>query len=400
LNDEVEKILLEQGAVSVGFATRETLEGGPSTTDMTYILPEAETAICFAIPLDKSKIKPYLAKDLDNNKRSRFDHIIDNGDAYLKGYTFAKVAADFLKEKGYESTPVINNFKYREDVRNWRTKLPPLLALRLVAARSGVGSVGWSGNIIVKEHGAAVLLGALVTSAKLEPTDPIPPEDSPCDKCKLCVSVCAFRMFDKKEEDSYTLGGYTFSFSKRNNLSRCYAVCGGQSGLDKTGKWSTWSPGRTPYPETEEDADQTFSHLFTHPIKNPRIAVEEGSYGESKLLDDKVAQEYIKSNEISANTFTENFSLTCGNCQLICTGNHDETAENYRILTNSGCIITNENGDNILVSKEEADELEKAGKIGNPYVETSDRRQSFEKIVGDIFKNLRKEHKKAPLQET
>ncbi len=239
---------------------------------MTYILPEAETAICFAIPLDRSKIKPYLAKELP---RGRFDHVIDNGDGYLRAYKFGRIAADFLEEKGYKSAPVINNFKYREEVSDWRTKLPPLLALRLVAARSGVGSVGWSGNILVNGHGAAVLLGALVTSAKLEATDPIPPEDSPCDKCKLCVNVCAFRMFDKLEEDSYTLGGYTFSFSKRNNVSRCYAVCGGLSGLDKTGKWSTWSPGRTPYPETEEDADQTFSHLFTHPVKQLRVASEE-----------------------------------------------------------------------------------------------------------------------------
>ncbi|MHA2179814.1 MAG: hypothetical protein ACXAAH_00170 [Promethearchaeota archaeon] len=389
--------MLDQGAVSVGFASKKTLEGGPSTTDMTYILPKAETAICFAIPLDKSKIKPYLAKDLDKNKRARFDHIIDNGDAYLKGYIYAKVAADFLKEKGYKAAPVINNFKYREDVRNWRTKLPPLLALRLIAARSGVGSVGWSGNIIVKGHGAAVLLGALVTSAKLESTDPIPLEDSPCDKCKLCVNVCAFRMFDKKEEDSYTLGGYTFSFSRRNNVSRCYTVCGGHSGLDKTRKWSTWSPGRTPYPETEEEADQTFSHLFAHPIINRGITGEEGSYGESKLLDDKVAQEYIKSSELSSNTFTENFNLSCGNCQLICTGNHDETAENYRILINSGCIISNENQEYELVSKEEADELENDGKITNPHVETSDRRQAFEKIVSDTFKKLRKEQQEATI---
>lgn len=374
--------------MSIGFATKRTLEGGPPTTDMTYILPEAETAICFAVPLEKSKIRPYLGKE---HPRGRFDHVIDNGDAYLKAYKYAKVAADFLEEKGYKSAPVINNFKYREDVPDWRTKLPPLLALRLVAARSGVGSIGWSGNILVKGYGAAVLLGALVTSAKLEPTDPIPPEESPCDKCKLCVNVCAFRMFDKKEEDSYALGGYTFSFSKRNNLSRCYAVCGGLSGLDKTRKWSTWSPGRTPYPETEEDADRAFAHLFTHPVKELRVVGEDGSYAESKLMHDKIAQEYISSGEIASNTFTENFILTCGNCQLICSGDHDETAENYRILTNSGCVVNNENGENIIVSKEEADELEKAGKIANPYVETSERRQYVEKIVTDIFKRLRKE---------
>ena len=82
--------------MSVGFATKEMLKGGPPTTDMTYILPEAETAICFAVPLDQSKIKPYLAKELP---RGRFDHIIDNGDAYLKAYKYARKAADFLEEK-------------------------------------------------------------------------------------------------------------------------------------------------------------------------------------------------------------------------------------------------------------------------------------------------------------
>jgi len=379
---------MQNGAVSVGFATKETLEGGPPTTDMTYISPEAETVICFAIPLEKTKIQAYLGKDLP---RGHFDHVIDNGDKYLKAHKIARVGADFLEEQGYKSAPVINNFKYREDVRNWQIKLPPLLALRLIAARSGVGSIGWSGNILVKGYGATVLLGALVTVAKLEPTDPIPPEDSPCDKCKLCVNVCAFRMFDKKEEDSYTLGGYTFSFAKRNNLSRCYAVCGGLSGLDKTRNWSTWSPGRTPFPETEEEADRTYAHLFTHPVKNMRVLGEEGSYAESKLIHDKIAQEYISSGEVASNIFTEDFILTCGNCQLICSGDHDETAENYHILTNSGCVVPNENGENIIVSKEEADELEKAGKITNPYVKTSKRRQYVENIIIDIFKRLRKE---------
>ena len=38
LRDEVEKLLLEQGAVSIGFATKKTLEGGPATTDITYVI--------------------------------------------------------------------------------------------------------------------------------------------------------------------------------------------------------------------------------------------------------------------------------------------------------------------------------------------------------------------------
>ncbi|MHA2184683.1 MAG: hypothetical protein ACXAAI_06740 [Promethearchaeota archaeon] len=357
---------------------------------MTYLLPEAKTAICFAVPFDRSKIRPYLGKELP---RGRFEHVIDNGDVYLKAYKFAQVASEFLEEKGFKSVPVVNNFKYREDVPNWRTKLPPLLSLRLVAARSGVGSIGWSGNILVKGYGAAVLLGALVTSAKLEPTDPIPVGESPCDKCKLCVQVCAYRMFDNIKEDSYTLGGYTFSFSKRNNVARCYAVCGGLSGLDKSKDWSTWSPGRTPFPETKDEADRTFAHLFAHPVKNMRIKDEQGSYAESKIRDDPKVQGYITAGEIASNTFTDNFILTCGNCQLICWGDRDERTENCSILMNSGCVVTNKEGENIIVSSKEADELEKAGEITDPYVQTSERRQYVEKIVNDIFRKLREEEK-------
>jgi epoxyqueuosine reductase QueG len=380
---------LNQEAVSVGFATKETLAGGPPTTDITYLLPEGETAICFALPLDKSKILPYLGKELP---RGRFDHVIDNGDGYLKAFKIAKVASDFLNEKGYISLPVPPNFKYRPEVPEWRSKLPPVLALRLVAARSGVGSIGWSGNILVKGYGAPVLLGALVTSAKFEPTNPIPEEESPCDKCKLCVQVCAHRMFDKKEEDSYTLGGYTFTFSRRNNVVRCYSVCGGLTGLDKGKKWSTWSPGRIPYPETEEMADKDFAHMFTHPIKNMRVEGEEGSYAESKLKDENVVQEYISSGEVVKNTFTDDFILTCGNCQLICWGDRNKRNENFRLLTNSGCVVTHEDGSNRIVSSEEAEDLEKAGKITEIRREPSKNSRVIEKYIVDLYKKLQKEH--------
>jgi hypothetical protein len=60
---------------------------------------------------------------------------------------------------------------------------------------------------------------------------------------------------------------------------------------------------------------------------------------------------------------------------------------------NSGCVVTEENGDNIITSSEKAKELEKAGKLSSPYKKTSERRQNVEKIVNDIFKRLRKENK-------
>ena len=51
------------GAVRVGIATRKTLEGGPASTDLTYVLDDAESAVCFALPLNQAFIDPYLRKE-------------------------------------------------------------------------------------------------------------------------------------------------------------------------------------------------------------------------------------------------------------------------------------------------------------------------------------------------
>jgi epoxyqueuosine reductase QueG len=55
----------------VGFATLETMEGGPEGADLKYMLPEAQSAIGFALPLNKQLIRPYLAKEYPN---ARGDH--------------------------------------------------------------------------------------------------------------------------------------------------------------------------------------------------------------------------------------------------------------------------------------------------------------------------------------
>ena len=83
LNNEIEKFLLDKGVIKVGFATQETMyspEGIPST-DFTKILPDGQSAVCFAFPLDKEKIRAFLRKDLPNG---RVDHNKDNFDIYIK----------------------------------------------------------------------------------------------------------------------------------------------------------------------------------------------------------------------------------------------------------------------------------------------------------------------------
>ena len=328
-------MLRARGVINVGFATLETMAGGPPGADLTYLLPEAQSAISFAISFDKDLIRPYLRKELPNG---RADHEKDNINANFRAWYIAKDVRDYLRSKGYKAMSVIPNNHYREDIPGWQASLPPELSLRYLAVRSGVASFGWSGNVGIKGYGTTILVGGVVTSAKLEPTDPIPPEESFCTKCKLCTKVCGFRMFSKDEESSVTLGGYTFTYAKRINKLRCVLVCGGYTGLDKTGKWSTWCPGRYDYPEDNYEVTRLMSLAMTSQKRRPII------------------QDHSKGYTPASYGGSGNVKLTCGNCQIICWADTKETAENYRLLTNSGCVIQKENGELMVLPPDEAKE--------------------------------------------
>ncbi|MFX0187237.1 MAG: epoxyqueuosine reductase [Candidatus Hodarchaeota archaeon] len=326
-------MLIERGAIRVGFATLETMAGGPPGADITYLLPEAQSAIGFAIPMDKDLIRPHLGKELPNG---RADHEEDNIATNIRAWHLAKDIRDFLIKKDYKAISVIPNNHYREDYPGWQASLPPELSLRYLAVRSGIASFGWSGNVGIKGYGTPIILGGIVTDAKLQPTDPLPPEESFCNKCKLCTKVCGFQMFSDNEETSITLGGYTFKYAKRINKLRCVLVCGGCTGLHKSGKFSTWSPGRYDYPEDKFEVSRLMTLAMTAQKKRPIIKDHSKGYVPASYGGKGVVQ------------------LTCGNCQLICWGDPKETAKNYKILVNSGCVIQKEDGELIVLPPEKA----------------------------------------------
>ncbi len=329
LEKEIEQFLLERGAIKVGFATRETL-AGPPNADITYIIPEARSAISYALPFDKDIIRDYLSKkDFDGHEKNRFD-------LNYRSIKISNELAQWLTEKGYESKRIISNNNYKKEIKGWQATMPPRLSHRYVAVASGVGSFGWSGNVGMKGYGTTILLGTVVTTAELEPTQPLPPEESFCTKCKLCTKVCSAEMFSKDEEVTFTLGGIEYTHSARNGYVRCQYVCGGFTGLHKNGKFSTWSPGRFPIPETNEEIYKAMGRAVRRYATWPERTRKDGYINESAP--------------------GINIRLTCGFCQNICWGNPKDTAENYKIITESGCIIQNLDGSMTVLPPKEAEE--------------------------------------------
>ena len=323
LEQNIERMLLENGAKRVGFATLETMAGGPSGADITYLLPEAHSAISFYVPFNKKMIIKYLGKE---DPSIRGIHEEENINIHRIIWKASQRVKHWLIEQGYKAMSVFPNNQYRTDIPGWQVTLPPELSLRYLAVRTGVASFGWSGNVGTKEDGTAIILGGIVTDAKLKPTQPIPESESFCDECKICTKVCAYQMFSPTEKTYVNIGGYIFSYSKRLNKMRCFLTCGGSNGLHLSGKFSTWSPGRYDYPENDIEVARLMSLAMTSQRKRPLIKDCSSGYQPASFGGMGTIQ------------------LTCGNCQFVCAGNPKETAQRYKLLVNSGCVIQHEDG--------------------------------------------------------
>ncbi len=320
-------IVKGKGAIAIGIATTETLKGGPPSTDLSYVLPAAKSAIVFALPLDQNVIERYLKKEdmAAANIDNRRVNIMANG--------IALELSEFLMMKGRNAVPVAANIVYRKDTPKGPYDTKPPISHRYLAVRSGIGHFGLSGNVIMEKYGAATILASVVTEAELIPTEPLPAEDNYCDRCRLCIASCASGLMSPDEETTVTLGGIDFTYSKRRSYDRCVYVCGGFSGLHQSGKWSTWSPARFPIPEKDEEFRGALINAVEPYVK--RIKVNYGFY--NPLMPGHLSE------------------FTCGICQLICHPDKKVRQERYKMLANSGVIIQEPDGTLKAVSPKEAE---------------------------------------------
>lgn len=328
MTQTIKDFALGGGAVDVRIATTETLRGGPPSTNLSYVLPDAKSAIVFTLPLDQDAIESFLKKE-DMGSLN-----INNRRVNTMASGISLELSSYLNMKGIVSAPVTANGVYRKDVEGGAyTEIPPL-SLRYLAVRSGIGHFGLSGNIITSQHGAAVILGSVVTQAELIPTEPLPAEETYCDECKLCLASCASGLMSKTEKTSVTMGGMEFSYARRLSYSRCDYVCGGFAGLHPSGKWSTWSPARFPIPEKDED--------FL-----PAVINAASSYR-------KRIKEDFGANLYHPLTPGNKLEFTCGHCQFLCHPDKKVRQARYKMITNSGVVIQDADGHSRAVTPEEA----------------------------------------------
>ncbi len=366
IEDQIKKIALDEGASLVGICSADSIKE-KEFSDPNYLLPGAQSVVGIAVKFDDEKVRKYLSKE------EYLPLCYEEGHITKKLKKIAEKIKVFLEDKGFKAFNCDCNYDYRNinkkskiivdsiralialinkekdenieltkkeektlimlkklilpGLRKTPMQLIPSLSHRCVAVASGIGRVGWSGNIITKEYGARVLLNSIITNAKLTPDKPM--ENNPCVRCKICEKSCQGGLFAKDSEETINIAGVEETIAKRNNYAYCIAVCSSMSGQNKFKEWSTWSPFRFDDIERLPLDDSVIDYVKNMFVKG----IEKGGEQAENVLR-LIENTFLGRNDKPA----EDFRPSCGFCQLVCGPTMQNKKESYKLIVNSGCI--------------------------------------------------------------
>ena len=338
LETRVKTIAGENGAALVGIASRKRLSDAPPSGNPGYVLPSAQSIISFAIPYDPGVLEAFFRKTdwrpFNTAKKQITQRL----------YMIGDLLENFLRRAGFDALSLDINNNYRpepgaQDVSEI-VAMHPDFAHRYGAVAAGIGRLGWSGNLMTPQYGSAILLGTVLTSAKLVP-DPVL-ADNPCDGCKMCVATCPVEMIHRKESVEITLAGITEKIAQKRTNNCCWIGCEGYHSLSPSRKWSNWSPYRlmSAVPAADESLDELCTHL--------RKADPDASPDELNPYTD-YRRAFFDPDYL--------FLSVCAHCANVCWPAREDRIANRKLLANSGIVVLRVNGER-WVAKDENDIVE------------------------------------------
>jgi ferredoxin len=368
LEENIRKFLQEQGISVMGMAGPERLDGPPSL-DPSYTMRGAKSIVCFAMPMNVEAIYDFLSK------KTPVTHNTDQLIANQKIHHIATRLAVYIKTLGHRARAVPTNNNYRRSPDVFATH--PVFSHRFGAIASGIGTQGMSGNVMTKEHGAAVYLSTVVTDAVLESDPVLPPRyfiDGYCKKCLICDKACPAKMFEIEREEQVLLNGELHPRGKRRNIDLCNASCFGLHSLSPDKTFSSWGRhwitswiGREPDPSRENiriklqkkggsvgDSTDRYRLIRSlgfklHPeewIDDWKIVTRYEDLPEDELEQQKVQSGLIRK-YLGIDIENPNV-LTCGQCALVCGPDIRESAKRLRLLREGGIVVPGKDGRTVV----------------------------------------------------
>ncbi len=355
IEQEIEGLGRSLGATAVGIGTTARLPALPSA-DPASLLPGARSLVSVMVHYDPAIVEAFLAR------RDRVTFTRHETELYRRLDAIATGIATLLERGGQRAVAGEPNLDYRykrkrayravphpvkqrlldwlaSDARpglrsakrrlaaglfrgparmpSWR--LTPSFAHRYGAVAAGLGTLGWSGNVLHPEHGARVLFTTVLTNAELEPHAML--DAQPCDGCRLCARSCQSGFIHERDSDRVELGDRVFVHNRKASNLRCILVCGGFTGQSRHPGWSTWCEGRVELPQGDGELQACWDELL-------RSSLGRASHGAKAFAALAYHSEhgYLRKTE-------ERFQPSCGYCQLVCAPTRQERRALFQKLT-------------------------------------------------------------------
>jgi epoxyqueuosine reductase QueG len=334
LKTELKALATRTGADLVGVTSRAALADGPPSADPRYLLPSANAVISFAVSLHRD-----IATDFISKKNWKA-HCADRKKIARRLYRIGDALVDRLESSGYEAVNVDVNNNYRPEENaadvTEMTDFHPDFSHRYAALAAGVGRLGWSGNLLTREYGALVELGSVLTSATLAADAPLPDDDHPCDRCRMCSRVCPVEMIPPNDSCQVTVAGVTETIARKRPNTCCWIGCTGYHGLSASQDWSNWSPYRLsgPLPTDKQALDRLCIRLQK---SDPQMLDAANSFNDYRLA------------VFDPDWF---YYTVCGFCRAVCAPDRKARLTNRKRIMNSGTVALKLDGSHVVAGED------------------------------------------------
>src|SRR5437588_6036511 len=143
-----------------------------ASADPRRATPEARSVIALAFPHPQEAPSPARGGGQDGGPRGRIATYALGGDYHEVLLERMQPLVTMLRERGHVAKTYVDH--------GWMLD-------RAAAARAGLGWLGKNTNLLIPGVGSYVLLSEIVTSAALEPDQPL---KKTCGSCDACMRVC------------------------------------------------------------------------------------------------------------------------------------------------------------------------------------------------------------------
>jgi epoxyqueuosine reductase QueG len=174
---EIRDCLAAEGISVMGVAATRHLPSVPDGFSPVAVLKDSRSIICYGVPIPKGVI---YADD-------------DNPDVYWRYCNMAYRSLDMtsnklcllLEGRGHLASPIYSCYPWRVVNREFWGRLP----LVYWAEEAGLGKLSRCGLLAHPVFGTRILLGGVITTTELSPTDQTDGEPCPSD-CADCIEAC------------------------------------------------------------------------------------------------------------------------------------------------------------------------------------------------------------------